>query len=81
MAENTMTPEEEKQFIKAFNDGYLLSKHEPKLLNSILKSDNNNNEYIQGISEGAKQHKRETMRQELAAKREQPQAQKIKPGR
>lgn len=46
----------EKQFIKAFNDGYLLSKHEPELLNAILQGDRSNTPYIQAMALGKEQY-------------------------
>lgn len=46
----------EKHFIKAFNDGYLLSKHEPELLNVILQGDRSNTPYIQAMALGKEQY-------------------------
>lgn len=42
-----------KKYLKAFNDGYLLAKHYPNLLNSILLT-NSENEYITGLNDGKK---------------------------
>ncbi len=49
----------EKQFIKAFNDGYLLSKYEPELLNTILQGDRSNTPYIQAMALGKEQYEKE----------------------
>ena len=42
------------QFIKGFNDGYLINEHEPKLLNKILQS-KNENVYFKALAAGKKQ--------------------------
>lgn len=56
---------QEQQFIKGFNNGYLLAKHEPELVEKLLISKNENNEYYKGISEGKKQHEIEKVRARL----------------
>lgn len=53
------------QFIRGFNSGYLLSKHDPDLLNSLLKSQNNDSEYIQAMILGKKEHDRELLLAQL----------------
>ncbi|MBK8245101.1 MAG: hypothetical protein IPK88_16865 [Saprospiraceae bacterium] len=47
----------EKQFIAGFNSGYLLTKYELDLLNSILKNINHVNSYISGMTYGQKEYK------------------------
>ena len=51
--------ENEKIIASAFNAGYLMDKHEPQLLDKILKSNNPKSEYIQALASGKKQHERE----------------------
>ena len=48
-----------KPFIKAFNAGYLLNKHEPELLETILKTPNQDKPYLQAMKEGKKQHEKD----------------------
>lgn len=50
----------EQDYIKGFNSGYLLSKHEPELLAKLLKGDNVH-QYIQGMQAGKKQYDREKL--------------------
>ncbi len=50
----------EQQFVKGFNDGYVLASHEPKLLNAILHNTNPTNSYISGLSSGQKEFELET---------------------
>jgi hypothetical protein len=40
-----------EKYIKGFNHAYILVKHEPKLIESILKTTSVNN-YIQGLKDG-----------------------------
>ena len=53
--------DQEKHFAKGFNAGYLLSQHEPDLLNQLLKSTNKENEYFQGLELGKKQQDRKKL--------------------
>lgn len=53
--------DQDKQFAKGFNAGYLLSQHEPELLQQLLKSPNKDGSYIQGLQMGKKQHDRELL--------------------
>lgn len=57
--------EKEKQYAKGFNDGYQLSKHEPDLLNKLMKSATATNDYIQGLQQGKKQHEREKLLEQM----------------
>ncbi len=44
-----MTSDEEKIFIEAFNQGYLLEKHDPELLHLLLKSEKARGIYFEGL--------------------------------
>lgn len=46
----------EKQYIAGFNNGYILAKHEPIMLMSLLKDINPNTSYVQGMSLGQKEY-------------------------
>ncbi|MDI9319058.1 MAG: hypothetical protein QM530_01170 [Phycisphaerales bacterium] len=46
-------------YLKGFNDGYILSKHEPAILSGILKSDNPANEFLKALKAGQKQFETE----------------------
>ena len=48
--------DQEKLYAKGFNNGYLLSRYEPTLLNQIVRSNNSHNEYFQGLVSGSKEH-------------------------
>ena len=49
----------EKEFIKAFNNGYVLAEHEPKLLNTVSKNLNPSNNYLEGFLLGKKEYEQE----------------------
>ncbi len=68
--------EQEKLYQKGFNAGYLLAIHEPVLIENILKSDNNGNQYFEGLRYGKKEYDREAFRQELDQIRERNQQDK-----
>ncbi|MBS1509391.1 MAG: hypothetical protein JST86_01005 [Bacteroidetes bacterium] len=56
--------DQDKQYIKGFNAGYLLSQHEPELLKQLLKT-KEANEYFKGLKSGKKQHDRELLLAQL----------------
>jgi hypothetical protein len=77
-----MVSEEEQEpspeFVKAFNQGYVLQKHEPELLSKILKTDNSGSEQIKAIEAGKRQQQKEALIQEQKRIKEKHQ-QKIRP--
>lgn len=44
--------QEEKDYTKGFNNGYLLAQHQPELLNKISSSLDRNNSYCDGLMSG-----------------------------
>lgn len=68
-----MTEQQEDTMIaKAFNAGYLMQQHEPELLNSILKSNNQDNQYIKAMATGKEEQQKEQKRaQEKLIKKQQ----------
>ena len=46
----------EQQFIKGFNDGYILANHEPTLLHTILNKISPANSYVCGLISGQKEY-------------------------
>ncbi len=72
--------EEEKDpsqiYIKGFNAGYQLKQHEPELLKDLLKSKNENSDFLKGLSDGERQYKREAMLKEQQAIAERNKAKK-----
>ena len=50
---------DEETVAKAFNAGYLMQQNEPKLLQRIVNSDNQKNDYIEGMTLGKQQYQRE----------------------
>lgn len=60
-----------KEYLKGFNSGYLLSKHEPELLNTLIRSLNNtDSEYARALQAGKKQHDRELLLQQIRQSQE-----------
>ena len=55
----------EQQFITGFNNGYLLAKHEPKLLNKIAKTIEPVNDYLSGFISGKEEYELEYMNTQL----------------
>ncbi len=47
------------QYLKGFNNGYLLSKHEPELAAQLSQNPNEHNPYFQGLMGGKAQYDRE----------------------
>lgn len=55
----------EQDYIKGFNIGYQLNKHDPQLLAQLLKSKAENSQYLHAMQMGAKQHDRELLLEQL----------------
>lgn len=63
--------EPSKEFLKGFNNGYQLSKHEPELLNKLLQTQQTGNtDYTRAMQQGKEQHQRETLMAEMKAIRD-----------
>lgn len=58
----------EQQYIKGFNHGYILSQHEPELLQQLLQSPVKDNDYFDGLTSGHKEYEMEKSRQPLIDK-------------
>ena len=56
---------QEQQYIKGFNNAYLLAEHEPSLLKSISKTLTPQNEYLDGFISGKLQHELDQTRSQL----------------
>ena len=54
--------EPSEKYVKGFNNGYLLAKHEPALLSEISRTLKSSNEYIEGIFSGKEQYEIEQTR-------------------
>ena len=69
-----MTEDEEpsKEFVKGYNHGYQMAKHEPELLDKILKSQSNNapNDYSRAMAQGKNQYEHEKLVAEMKVIRE-----------
>ncbi|MFN8290183.1 MAG: hypothetical protein U0U70_08005 [Chitinophagaceae bacterium] len=57
--------EQDELYAKGFNAGYLLSKHDPELLQSILKTTSKDSRYFQAITMGKKAHDKEKLLEQL----------------
>lgn len=49
----------EQLFIKGFNNGYMLAKHEPAILTALLKNIAPRTPYIHGIAHGELEYEQE----------------------
>ena len=47
---------QEKQYAEAFNNGYLIAKHEPELYTQLEKGLDTTNEYAHGLISGGKEY-------------------------
>jgi len=53
--ETTVDP----NYLKGFNSGYLMAKHEPELAAQLTANRNDNNAYFKGITGGKEQYDKE----------------------
>jgi hypothetical protein len=73
MSETDETPVN-PAFLKGFNNGYLLQKHEPVLIAEVLKDIKpKEHPYIQGLESGSKEYKQEQFKERLAATKQNDQ--------
>ena len=50
---------DEQRYIKGFNHGYLLAKHEPDLAAQLTEQPNAHSEYFQGLTYGKQEYDKE----------------------
>jgi hypothetical protein len=64
--------EPSKEFVKGYNHGYQLAKHEPELLNKLLQAQSSNtpNDYSRAMAQGKNQYEHEKLVAEMKAIRE-----------
>lgn len=55
----------EKQFIAGFNNGYLLTEHEPNMITILLSDVQSINSYLTGMSFGQKEYELELTKNRL----------------
>ena len=69
-----MIEEEEpsKEFLKGYNHGYQMAKHEPELLDKVLQAQSKNapNDYSRAMAQGKNQYQHEKLVAEMKAVRE-----------
>ena len=63
--------QQEQQFIKGFNNGYLLAQHEPKLAAQLSATPNSQSDYYKGLINGKDQYEKE-MREATKAMTKKP---------
>lgn len=51
----------EQLFIKGFNNGYMLAKHEPQMLDTLLREIRPNSSYIDGMKGGQLEYQQERL--------------------
>ena len=56
---------QEKLYIKGFNSGYLLAKHEPELLGKVLKNISPKKDFVEGLFSGKEEYELEYSRTQL----------------
>lgn len=68
--------DQEELYIKGFNSGYLLSKHDSELYDRVVKSLDQKHDYLRGLQAGKKQHDRELLLTQLTESQKNNQRQK-----
>ena len=61
--EKALTPED--KYIKGFNSGYLLSKHDPELAQILITPQESPSEYHEGLTAGKNEHEMEKIQDRL----------------
>lgn len=55
----------EKQYIQAFNNGYILAENEPHLVSIISENFNSKNDYLNGLIAGCEQYQFDIDKEQL----------------
>ena len=55
----------DKQYLKGFNDGYLVAEHEPQLAAQLVKHPNNHSLYFKGVVSGKQEFDMEKVKERL----------------
>lgn len=50
-----------EKYVKGFNDGYIISKHEPELMEKLLESEIPDQEYKKALEAGERQNRKEML--------------------
>ena len=50
-----------EKYVKGFNDGYIISKHEPELMEKLLESEIPDQEYKKALEAGERQNQKEML--------------------
>lgn len=58
-----------QEYLKGFNDGYQLRKHEPELLDKLLKSTKSTNERLKAMEAGSRQAQKEQIIEQMKEKK------------
>lgn len=66
----------EEQFVKGYNEGYLLSRYEPAVLKEVLTAKRENDPHFDGIKAGHKAHEKELFKKNLNKARDMGQRDK-----
>lgn len=56
---------DDKKYIKYFNYGYFLSKHEPQVLEKLLKATPEKDEILQPLQAGRDEYKKEKLNERI----------------
>jgi len=59
-----------EEYLKGFNDGYQLRKHEPELLDKLLKGQKSTNERLKAMEAGSRQAQKEQIIEQMKGKQE-----------
>lgn len=57
--------DQEKLFIKGFNNGYLLAEHEPQLAAQHVRNSNSHSQYFKGIVSGKQEFDMEKIKKRI----------------
>jgi hypothetical protein len=60
-----MEIEPSKSYIRGVNNGYIMAKYEPKILDSIISANSDKDEWVKGMTDGKKLYLKELMQEKL----------------
>lgn len=67
-----------KEFVKGFNNGYLIRKHHPVLAKNLLSGASGKSEYLEGLKAGGQEYEKEWTKNLEEMKKQQVEEKKEK---
>lgn len=59
------------EYLKGFNNGYIVAKEQPQAFNELMKSKNIDSQYFKGVKAGGREYLKDKFKEDLQRDRQQ----------